>query len=185
MQKLITATVSCLLIAITYAASSATAQSQTACHNHAATAQERIAQRDLQQVIDQGIEEWAAHDLDAVALQMEDDITLQLLDGTTLNRAQLLEGMRRDLDSLLRIDTDRTYTRIECLTLAGPEATIYTYQQYVRTMPDRKDGSPHEVITSIRHRELWVFSKQGWRTKHIQELEQGPTFLDGQPYDPS
>src|SRR5690349_13980286 len=83
------------------------------------TAQERIVQRDIQEVIDQEIEELGAKDLAALSRQMPQDFTVRLLDGTTLNRDQVMEGMRRDLESVLSIDVDRTYTRIECLTLAG------------------------------------------------------------------
>ena len=71
-----------------------------------------------------------------------------------------------------------------CLVLAGKQATVYTRQQYVRTLPDRKDGSPHEVITGVKHRETWVYTNDGWASKRIEELEQGQTYLDGEPYDP-
>ena len=148
------------------------------------TAQERIVQRDIQEVIDQEIEELAAKDLEAVSRQMPQDFTIQLMDGTRLNREQVMHGMQEDLNSVLSVDVDRTYTRIECLTLTGKEATVYTTQQYVRTIPDRKDGSPHEVITSIRHRETWAYGKDGWVAKRVQEIEQGPTYLDGELYDP-
>jgi hypothetical protein len=164
-----------------------TAAAQAACSAHDArkpTAQERIAQRDIQEVIDQEIEELGAKDLAALSRQMPLDFTVRLLDGTTLNREQIIEGMRHDLESVLSIDVDRTYTRIECLTLAGNEATIYTKQQYVRTISDRKDNSPHEVITSVKHREKWVCTKDGWIGKCVEETEQGPTYLDGEPYDP-
>lgn len=148
------------------------------------TAQEQIVQRDIQEVIDQEIEEFGAKDLAAVSRQMPQDFTIQLIDGTTLNREQVIHGMQEDLNSVLSIDVDRTYTRIECLTLRGKEATVYTTQQYVRTIPDRKDGGPHEVITSVRHRETWAYGKDGWVAKRVQEIEQGPTYLDGELYDP-
>ena len=100
-----------------------------------------------------------------------------------LNLEQVIHGMQEDLNSVLSIDVDRTYTRIECLTLTGKEATVYTTQQYVRTIPNRKDGSPHEVITSVRHRETWAHGKDGWVAKGVQEIEQGPTYFDGELYD--
>jgi hypothetical protein len=164
-----------------------TALAQTACSAQGArkpTAQERIVQRDIQEAMDGNSEEWAAKDLEELSRQMPLDFRVRLLDGTTLNRQQVIEGMRQDLESVLRIDDDRTYTRIECLTLAGNEATVYTKQQYVRTLPDRKDGSPHEVITSVRHCEKWVYTKDGWAAKRVEEIEQGPTYLDGGAYDP-
>jgi hypothetical protein len=58
-----------------------------------------------------------------------------------------------------------------------------TKQQYVRTVPDLKNGSPHEIITSARHLEIWTYTEDCWVTKRIEELEQGQTYLDGEPYD--
>ena len=140
--------------------------------------------RDIQQAIDQQLDEFEARDLNALSREMPQDFTIRLLDGTTLNRDQVLQGMREDLKTVLRIDVDRTRTRIECLTLSGKEATVYTKQRYVRTLPDRKDGSPHEVITSVRHRETWIYTKGGWVAKRVEEIEQGPTYLDGEAYKP-
>jgi hypothetical protein len=176
-----------LFAGIAFVMEAGTALAQTACSAQGArkpTAQERIVQRDIQEAMDGNSEEWAAKDLEALSRQMPVDFTVRLLDGTTLNRQQVIEGMRQDLESVLKIDGDRTYTRVECLTLAGNEAAVYTKQQYVRTLPDQKDGSPHEVITSVRHREKWVYTKEGWLAKRVEEIEQGPTYLDGGPYDP-
>jgi hypothetical protein len=164
-----------------------TVMAQAACIAQGArkpTAQERIVQRDIQEAIDRDTEEWGARDLEALSRQMPPDFTIRLLDGTMLNREQVIEGMRQELESVLRIDVDRTYTRIEALTVAGNEATVYTKQQYVRTIPDRKDGSPHEVITNVRHCEKWLYTKDGWVGKRVEEMEQEPTYLDGEPYNP-
>ena len=148
------------------------------------TAQEEIVQRDIQEAIDRGIEELGVKDLVALSPEVPDDFTLRLLDGTALNREQAIEGIRQQLESVLSIEVDRTYSRIECLVLVGKEAIVYTKQQYVRTVPDRKDGSPHEVITSVRHHETWVYTRDGWVARHMQEIEQGLTYVDGDPFDP-
>jgi len=147
------------------------------------TPQERIAQRDIQAAIDQQIEELAAKDMDPATRLMPKDFSIRLVDGTTLNRDQAIAGMRQEKASVLRVDIDRTYTHIECLHLAGKEAIVYTKQQYVRTVPDPKNGSPHEIVTGVRHREIWTYTEDGWVTKRIEELEQGQTYLDDQPYD--
>ncbi|HXO30816.1 MAG TPA: hypothetical protein VN901_00530 [Candidatus Acidoferrales bacterium] len=46
-------------------------------------------------------------------------------------------------------------------------------------MPNRKDGSPHELITNVKHRETWGYTEAGWLMKRIEEMKQGPTYLDG------
>ena len=147
------------------------------------SAQERITQRDIQERIDESIEADLAKDSEAAAHNLTDDFTVKLLDGTVLNRQQFLEGNKEQKDNLLMV-SDRTRITIDCLTLKGIVATVYTNQHYVRYMPDRKDGSPHEVITNITHREIWVFTGEGWKVKHVEELQRGVTLLNGQPYNP-
>ena len=90
--------------------------------------------------------------------------------------------MKRDADWTLAV-SDQTTIKIECLQLKGKEAVVVTNQRFVRTVPDRKDGSPHELITSVTHRETWVYTAHGWLTKRIEELKQGPTYLDGKLYE--
>jgi hypothetical protein len=147
------------------------------------SAQERIAQRDIQERIDESIEADVARDAKAGELNLTEDFTMKLLDGTVLSRQQFLQGNKEQKDSLMMV-SDRTQVTTESLVLKGKEATVYTNQHYVRYMPDRKDGSPHEVITNITHRETWVFTNEGWKVRHIEELQAGPTLLNGQPYTP-
>ncbi|HMD07235.1 MAG TPA: hypothetical protein VKH63_06845 [Candidatus Acidoferrum sp.] len=163
------------------------APAQSPCTSQLApklTPQERIVRRDIQAAIDEQIEELAAMDINAATRLMPKDFSNRLVDGTTLNRDQAIAGMCQENAGVLRVDIDRTYTHIECLHLAGKEAIVYTKQQYVRTVPDLKNSSPHEIITSVRHREIWTYTEDGWVKKRIEELEQGQTYLDGEPYDP-
>lgn len=160
------------------------AYGQTPCGaSHVPTAQERIAMRDIQARIDESLEADIAGDLEASARILAGDFTVKQLDGTVLDRRAFLAGSAQEKGHLLRID-ERTKITVTCVKLAGPEATVYTDQHYVRFMPDRRDGSPHEVITNITHKETWVFTRDGWMVRHIEELEQGPTLLDGEPYTP-
>jgi hypothetical protein len=160
------------------------AVAQTPCtQGHVLSAQERIAQRDIQERINESIEADIARDSEAGARNLTNDSTLRLLDGTVLNRQQFVEDNKEQKNSLLMV-SDRTRITIDCLALKGKEATVYTNQHYVRYMPDRKDGSPHEVITNITHRETWVFTSDGWKVKYVEELQRGATLLNGQPYSP-
>ena len=157
---------------------------QTPCaQGRVLSAQERIVQRDIQERINESIEADIARDSAAGAHNLTDDFKVKLLDGTVLNRRQMLESNKQQKDSLFLV-SDRTRITIYCLALKGREATVYTNQHYVRYMPDRKDGSPHEVITNITHRETWIFTSEGWKVKHIEELQEGSTLLNGQPFNP-
>jgi hypothetical protein len=155
---------------------------QTPCGS-ALTAQERIAKRDIQERIDESIDADIARDTKEGTRNLSEDFTLRLLDGTVLTRSQVLEGNEQQKSSLLMV-SDRTRVKVDCLVLNGKEATVYTNQHYVRYMPDRKNGSPHEVITNITHRETWIFTSEGWKVKRVEELQEGQTLLDGQPYNP-
>jgi ketosteroid isomerase-like protein len=146
------------------------------------TDQERFVREEIQSRIDQSIEASEAKDLAAQMHFAAPDLTLMLLDGTVLDRKQLEEGMKRDSDWILSV-SDETTIKIECIELKGKQAVLVTDQHFVRTVPDRKDGSPHELITNVKHRETWVYTKDGWLTEHIVELKQGLTYLDGKLYE--
>lgn len=147
-------------------------------------AQEKIAKRDIQRPINNGIGADEAKDESASGFNFTKDFTIKDLDGRVWTTEEM-KGRKgasgQHYDQILKV-SDRTKIAIECLTLKGAEATVYTNQHFVRYVPDRKDGSPHEVITNILHREVWVFTEDGWKCKFIEELERGGTFLNGQPY---
>ena len=154
-----------------------------ACAKPVSTAQEQAARAEIQSRIDQSIEADEAKDVEAKLHYAAADMTVRLEDGTELNRSQLEDGMRRDAEWILSV-SDRTHTEIECIELKGRTAVILTRQHFVRTVPDRKDGSPHELVTNVIHRETWEFGERGWVTKRIEELAHGPMLLDGEPFEP-
>lgn len=147
--------------------------------------QEAIARRDIQQLLNQTVSAGIAKDAAAALHNDADEITFKALDGKILtNEAAKNVGAHvNNYDGILRVSDD-TSIKIECLTLKGKEAIVYINQHFVRYVPDRKDESPHEVITNIIHRETWIFTGQGWKVKYIEELERGNTYLDGKLYNP-
>lgn len=147
--------------------------------------QETIARRDIQELINQSIEADIAKDVDARSSIEAADLTIKELDGKihTKKAVGQIGASANSYQGILRVSDD-TRIDIECLTLKGNEAIVYTNQHFVRYVPDRKDGSPHEVITNIIHRETWTFTEQGWKVKHVEELERGNTYLDGKLYNP-
>ncbi len=144
--------------------------------------QTAIARRDIQGLINQGIEADIAKDATARGSIETADLTIKELDGETRSAAQIGASVN-NYQGILRISDD-TKISVECLTLKGKEAIVYTNQHFVRYVPDRKDESPHELITNIVHRETWIFTEQGWKVRYIEELERGNTYLDGKLYNP-
>ncbi|HKP54403.1 MAG TPA: hypothetical protein VJ183_17330 [Chloroflexia bacterium] len=136
------------------------------------------ARKAIQERIDASLEaDKRKERVDIMAL----DFTLKLLSGEVLDRQQLEQNKERDQSEIISI-SDETRIVIDDLVLNGDEATVHTNQHFVRTVWGR-DGLPHEVITNITHRELWVNTSRGWLQRHIDELEQGPTFVDGRLYE--
>ncbi len=144
--------------------------------------QEAIARRDIQRLIDQSIEADVAKDAMARSFIETEDLKIRELNGKVSAGAQIGASVN-SYQGILRISDD-TKIKVECLTLKGKEAIVYTNQHFVRYVPDRKDESPHEVITNIIHRETWVFTEDGWKVRYIEELERGNTYLDGKSYNP-
>lgn len=147
--------------------------------------QEKIAKRDIQNLINQSIEADIAKDATARSHNETEDFTVKELDGKiyTKESAAQVGASANSYQGILRVSDD-TKINIECLTLKGKEAIVYINQHFVRYVPDRKDGSPHEVITNIIHREIWIFTEHGWKVRYVEELERGNTYLDGKLYDP-
>ena len=143
--------------------------------------QERFVQREIQSRIDESIEAGQAKDVAAELHYAAPTLTVKLVDGTIFDRKQIEEAMTRDSGWILAV-SDQTTVTIQCLELKGKEAVLVTEQHFVRTVPDRKDGSPHELITNVTHKETWAYGKDGWLTQRVEELKQGPTYLDGKLY---
>jgi hypothetical protein len=67
----------------------------------------------------------------------------------------------KDVDGATRFDT--------------PDYTV----RNLRTIRLDADPARHQLITNITHRELWVQTPAGWMRRHIDELQRGPSYLDG------
>lgn len=146
--------------------------------------QEAAARRDIQRLINESVESGFAKDAEAMEHIESDNFTVKELDGKVYSKkdAESVTVRANDFQGILKISED-TKVKIECLTIKGKEAIVYTNQHFVRYVPDRKDGSPHELITNIIHRETWIFTEDGWRLDYVEELERGKTYLDGKLFD--
>ena len=148
------------------------------------TAKEIAFRREIQKRIDETIEADKAKHVDGAIRYDLPEFTVKNLDGSVDKREDARKGIQQGYQYILKV-TDETYVKIDCLTLKGREATVYINQHFVRTMPDRKTSSPHTVITNITHKEDWVRTSKGWMRRHIDELQRGPSFLDGKPFNPN
>jgi acetyl esterase/lipase/TolA-binding protein len=101
----------------------------------------------------------------------------KLKDGEIITLKDLEESFKRQNSSIISV-SDETLTVVDTIKLNGNEATVHTSQRFVRTVPGG-DGRPVEVRTSVTHLEVWVKTDRGWVTRYIEELEQGPTLVNG------
>jgi hypothetical protein len=67
---------------------------------------------------------------------------------------------------------------------SADSAIVFTNQFYHRTFL-RPNGQPGEddVVTTQKHRELWVKRIDGWKQQRIRELG-GSVYVNGKPYNP-
>jgi hypothetical protein len=74
---------------------------------------------------------------------------------------------------------------IDSLAVTAPDTAIaYTDQFYHRTFR-RPGGQPGEddVVTTQKHREVWVRRADGWKQARIRELG-GAIYVNGKPFTP-
>lgn len=176
----------CLCIASEIVAKYCAEENKGVSKNEYQLNQEIIARRDIQHAINTALNADFAKDATARSSIETEGFTIKELDGKVYTKESTLKigASANNYQGILKI-SDRTRINVECLTFKGKEAIVYTNQHFVRYVPDRKDESPHEVITNIIHREIWVFTEQGWKMRYLEELERGNTYLDGKLYNPS
>jgi acetyl esterase/lipase/ketosteroid isomerase-like protein len=138
-----------------------------------------VAQREIQAAIDSSIEADRRRDLAARLDLITPDFEVVTLDGRVLRRADVERGIADFQKSTIAI-SPATRTAIEKIRVRGEVATVFTNQHLVR-MVRGPAGKPVERISNIRHRETWVRTPGGWKTKRVEETEQGPVTVDGVP----
>jgi TolA-binding protein len=153
------------------------ASAQTAASPMTSRSEEE-ARREIQARIDASIEAMKRKDMAARLAGLAPGFTGKLKDGDVVTAKELEASFTRQHQSIISV-SDETRTVIDSLKLnSADEATIHISQRFVRTVQGG-DGKPVEVRTSVTHREVWVKTDSGWLVRHIEELEQGPTFVNG------
>jgi len=148
-----------------------------------AAAQEADARRDIQARIDASIEAMRRNDVEGQLANMTPDFTVKQIDGDVADRRGIEEYFRNRATQGLEIGPETRVT-VDRLELAGDEATVWTSQRFVRTRPG-PGAARVRVETSVTHKETWVRTPEGWRIRHVEEIDQGPLLVDGvaQPQD--
>jgi acetyl esterase/lipase/ketosteroid isomerase-like protein len=136
-------------------------------------------QREIQVAIDSSIEADRRHDPAARLELLTSDFEVVTLDGRVLRREEVERGIAEFQKSTLAF-APATRTTIEQISVSGDVATVFTNQHLVRTVRGPA-GKPVERISNIRHRETWVRTPDGWKTKRVEETEQGAVTVDGTP----
>jgi acetyl esterase/lipase/ketosteroid isomerase-like protein len=134
---------------------------------------------DIQARIDASIDADRRKDVRARMALFTGDATIELLNGQTLMRAQLEQGIAAFHQSTVSI-APRTRTTIESIEVHGNTAILHTNQHLERTTFGG-EGEPVERVSNIRHLETWVRTADGWKVRHVEELEQGEVTVDGKP----
>jgi acetyl esterase/lipase len=137
------------------------------------------ARREIQAAIDASIEADRRDDVAARLALLAPEFELVTLDGRVLRRAEVERGIASFQQSTIAV-SPATRTAIETIRVDGNVATVLTHQHLVRTVRG-PGGNPVERISNIRHRETWVRTPAGWKAKRVEETEQGPVTLAGEP----
>lgn len=173
---LLSLTITFLCLNILIGVNNASAQTEASAQQGMSRSEEE-AKREIQARIDASLEAMKRKDMAARLAGLAPGFTGKLKDGDVVTAKDLEASFTRQHQSIISV-SDETRTVIDDIKLNNDEATIHISQRFVRTVPG-DDGKPVEVRTSVTHRELWIKTERGWLVKYIEELEQGPTFVNG------
>jgi hypothetical protein len=101
-----------------------------------------------------------------------------LPDGRVSNREQMDERTRAFIGRVERFDS--LTERIITLSLSGDTALALVDQRTVRQQRF-PDGTLHEIRTSVVQRESWIRTPEGWLIWRVDQIQPGPTLVDGRP----
>lgn len=149
---------------------------QDSSETQAAGAAETMARREIQAVIDSGLDATRRNDAAAFMARVPADFRLDHEDGRSTGRADLEVALTRRFQNPPQ--TVRLEATIERLELHGDEARVWTSQSWERIAPPGTALAGRRVLTTQRHEEHWRRSAGRWEAYRIRELG-GQMFVDG------
>lgn len=135
-----------------------------------------VARREIQGVIEAGLDATRRGDAAAFLARVPADFRLDHEDGRSTGRAELEAALRerfRNPPQTVRLDVV-----IERLELEGGQARIWTLQSWERIARAATALAGRRVLTTQRHEERWRRRDGRWEAYRIRELG-GQMFVDG------
>lgn len=132
----------------------------------------------IQAQIDKNLKARAARDSATFWSIFTPDYRYRAYDGQVVTREDVASGFLQSLEGELEVRPETKIT-IDSLQVQGDTAIVYTHQHYAR-LQRAADSSVQELVTNVAQRERWVRTRDGWRVQYLEEVAEGPFFLDGQ-----
>lgn len=111
------------------------------------------------------------------------DYSVKLLNGSTVSRTQLEQGMSRYFTSGQLVRQISFGYRILETTITGEGVTVLVEQRDKRIQV-RRDGKPHRIEANVIHRDTWIRTSEGWKRRLTEEVKQTRFSVDDKPVDP-
>jgi hypothetical protein len=149
----------------------------------AATAETRPRgnlRKEFQVVYDDQAERLARRDAHGWMEFNAPDHSVKLLDGRTISRDQLEDGMTRFFTSGQLVRQIAFTYRVLEVTPTDSGAVVVVEQRDHRIQM-RKDGKPHRVEAHVIHRDTWTRTSDGWKRHLTEEVKQTRFTVDGRP----
>ena len=137
------------------------------------------ARSSIQAQIDKNLKARAERDSATFWSIFTPDYRYRAYDGQVVTREEAASGFMQGLNDEVGIRPE-TRIAIDSLSVHGDTAIVYTRQHYAREQR-AADSTVQELVTNVTHRERWVKTRRGWKVQYLEEINEGPFFLDGQP----
>lgn len=133
----------------------------------------------IQAQIDRNLKARAARDSATFWSIFTPDYRYRAYDGQVVTREEAARGFMQSLNDEVAVRPETKIT-IDSLQVHGDTAIVYTRQHYARSQL-AADSSVQELVTNVTQRERWLKTRGGWKVQYLEEIDEGPFYLDGQP----
>ncbi len=129
--------------------------------------------------IDKNLTARGARDSAAFWSIFTDDYSYREYDGRILPREEAARSFPQSVAGEVSVSPE-TKVSIDSLEVRGDTAIVTRNEHFVRSERG-SDSTAHTVVTNVTRRERWVRTSEGWKMQFAEELNEGPTLVDGKP----